>query len=124
MAKKIDFKEFGKNFLIIFAVAFIVLHILSLFLSTWFASFQTLVTKFSLAWMVIFLAIIVYLLYRTVFGFKSFDKTSIFIWLGTIALLVIVSFVFKIDYGQLFDMSIVQSQAGSILGSTIGSLIP
>ncbi len=124
MAKKIDFKEFGKNFLIIFAVSFIVLHILSLFLSTWFASFQTLVTKFSLAWMVIFLSVIVYLIYRIVFGLKSFDKTSLFALLFTTALLIAVSFVFKIDYGQLFDMAIVKSQAGSVIGSTIGSLIP
>ena len=117
---KMDFKEFSKTMGITFSIAFVALHVLSLILSNWFPAFQDLVHKFSLAWMVIFLGLIVYLVFRMVVGMKTFDKRSIFILLGAIAILLGISWYFGIDYGQLFDMSVIKSQ----LPRTIASIIP
>jgi hypothetical protein len=120
MGKRIDFKEFSKALAITFSVMFIALHVLSLILSTWFPTFQVLVRKFSLAWMVILFSVIVYLVFRMVVGLKSFDKKSIFILLIAITIMLGMSWYFGIDYGQLFDLSVVKSQ----LPDTLASIIP
>lgn len=115
MASKFDLKEVGKGIGVTFAIAFLALHILSIIFGNYFPAFQSMVKRFSLAWLVIFLALIVYLVFRLILGMKTFDKRSIFILLIALAILLFVSIYFKLDYGQLFDMSVINSQLASII---------
>ena len=97
-------------------IAFIIFQVVSYLLSAWFTSLGSLLNKFALGWMVIFLGAIIIIVFKLIFQIDKFDKKSIFISLLALAILIGVIVYFGIDFGLLFDMSIVRDNVGSIVG--------
>lgn len=119
MAKwNIDWAKFGLGLFI----AFIAFQVLSYLLSNWFTSLSSLLNKFALGWLVIILGAIILIVFKLVFQISKFDKKSIFVSLLALTILIGIIVYFGLDFGRLFDMSIVQNQAGSII-KTVGSII-
>lgn len=93
----------------------IVFNILSFVLSRFFDVFKEITSAFSLGWLVIILTIILWLVFRLVGNIKSFDRKSIFILLIALAILLFIVIKFNLDFGKLFDMSLVRNDLASLI---------
>ena len=113
--KKIDWKKFGMGILFVF----LGFQALSLILGNFFMTFKTISVAYQTIWLWIILGLVVYLIFRLVYGIKSFDKRSIFILLLALGLIGFIVIYFGIDFGQLFNMALIKDNVGSIIASII-----
>lgn len=115
---KFNWKQFG----IALLIAFFGFQFLSIILGSFFPVFKTIVSSYQLVWMWIMFAIIILLVGMLVFKMKQLDRKSVFAILLAIAILSFVVIYFRLDFGKLFDMSIVRGELGSIV-DFLGSIV-
>jgi len=115
---KLNFKQIGIGT----AIAFFSLQLISLIISSALPAnnfFAGLVKGYSLAWIWIFLALILVTIGYFVLNIKSFDKRAVFVGLLSLAMLSFIIIYGNIDLGRAFDMSIARSTIGSISPATM-----
>ena len=112
----------GKNWLIGLGVIFVGFQILSILLVNFFPVFADFIRSFQLAWLLIIFTLGIVLVGTLVFKINSLDRKSLFAILLALSLLIAITVYFGLDFGILFDMSVVRSEFASTV-KYLGSLI-